>query len=115
MFAALAEALKDGSQERYTQLYRQKAEALVKQADEAAHLIGHTDAPAVNWLTARKARRMLRRAGFNRVYDRWDLRLPSEGAWAHAVGLRLIRVCPVGKFIADVFVSACSYAAVKDD
>lgn len=77
------------------------------------HLIGYTQTPALNWLTPWKARRMLRQAGFGRVYDRWDLRLPDEGGPAHALALRLVRLTPVGKFVADVLVPTCSYAAVK--
>ena len=76
-------------------------------------LVGHTEAPAVNWFTTRKARAMLRRAGFRRIYDRWDLRLPAEGGWVHRVGLGLIRLTPINRLVADTLVSACSYAAVK--
>lgn len=78
------------------------------------HLIGHTQTPAINWFTPRKARRMLHRAGFGRVWDRWDLRLNSEGGRAHRLALRAIRCWPVGKFVADVLVSACAFAAVKE-
>ena len=77
------------------------------------HLIGHTDRPAVNWLTPRKANRLLRRAGFTRVYGRWDLRLPSEGGRMHALVLRAIRSSRLVELLADVLVSACSYAAIK--
>ena len=77
-------------------------------------LIGHTENPAVNWLTSGRARRMLRQAGFTRVYDRWDLRLPTEGGRAHRIVLGLVRRCPFGKLVADALLSACSYAAVKD-
>ena len=76
-------------------------------------LVGHTDAPAVNWLTPRKARRMLTAAGFTRVYDRWDLRLPAEGGRLHRLALTLVHHAPLGKPVADALVSACSYAAVK--
>jgi hypothetical protein len=60
-----------------------------------------------------KARRMLRTAGFRRVYDRWDLRQPSEGGRLHALLLRVIRLSPVTKCMADVLVGGCAYAAVK--
>ncbi len=77
------------------------------------HLIGHTQTPAINWFTPAKARRMLGKAGFRQVYDRWDLRIPSEGDRLHAIALRIIRLCGCTKFIADVLVKDCSYAAVK--
>jgi ubiquinone/menaquinone biosynthesis C-methylase UbiE len=34
------------------------------------HLVGYTDAPAVNWWTPRKAREKLTQAGFAEVWDR---------------------------------------------
>ena len=76
-------------------------------------LIGHTHTPALNWFTPGKARRMLAQAGFRRVYDRWDLRLPEEGGLAHALALRAIRSCGLARLLADIVVPACSYAAVK--
>ena len=57
--------------------------------------------------------RMLRAAGFTRVYDRWDLRLPSEGGRLHAATLAAIRCCGAAKLLADVCVPNCSYAAIK--
>jgi len=76
-------------------------------------LIGHTGAPAIHWFTPRKARRMLSAAGFKRIYDRWDLRSPDEGGRAYRVLLTVIRSSPATKFLADVALPACSYAAVK--
>lgn len=77
------------------------------------HLIGHTDTPAMHWFTPWKARRMLRKAGFRRVYDRWDLRGVCEGGRLHGIALRAVRLCILTRALADVFVPACSYAAVK--
>jgi SAM-dependent methyltransferase len=76
-------------------------------------LIGHTDTPAMHWLTPSRARGMLHAAGFARIYDRWDLRLEAEGGRLHAAALGFIRRCPLGELLADVLVPACSYAAVK--
>jgi ubiquinone/menaquinone biosynthesis C-methylase UbiE len=50
-------------------------------------LIGHTSRPAIHWFTPWKARRMLNRAGFRTVFDRWDLRLPSEGPMWYRLAL----------------------------
>jgi len=77
------------------------------------HLIGHTSTPALNWFTPRKARRMLLDAGFTKIYDRWDLRLPEEGGRIHRFALGIIRLCSMTKLMAEVLVPACSYAAVK--
>lgn len=77
------------------------------------HLLGHTTKPAMNWFTPWKARRMLHAAGFSRVYDRWDLRLPSEGGRAYGIALRAIRASAAIKLLADVLVPCCAYAAVK--
>jgi len=75
-------------------------------------LIGH-GVPAMHWFTPWKARRMLRKAGFSKVYDRWDLRLPSEGGRSYRLALRAIRQVPGARIAADVIVAGCSYAAVK--
>jgi SAM-dependent methyltransferase len=78
------------------------------------HLVGHTEAPAINWFTPGKARRMLRRAGFrNRVFDRWDLRQPSEGSTAYKAGLQVVKLGPMTKLLADVALPGCAFATVK--
>jgi len=76
-------------------------------------LIGGTAFPAIHWFTPAKARRMLRQAGFSRVYDRWDLRLPDEGGRAYKLMLSIVKVSPLAKLVADIAVPCCSYAAVK--
>ncbi|HZV80121.1 MAG TPA: methyltransferase domain-containing protein [Candidatus Binatus sp.] len=76
-------------------------------------LIGHTGAPAIHWFTPAKARAMLATAGFKSVYDRWDLRGTDEGGRTYRVLLSVIRSSTITKFIADVALPACSYAAVK--
>lgn len=78
------------------------------------HLIGHTEAPAINWFTPRKARRMLRQAGFRQVvYDRWDLRQPSEGGTVYRLGLRAVKLGAATKLLADVALPGCAFATVK--
>ena len=81
--------------------------------DKKQHLVGGTQYPAMNWFSPWKARRMLRQAGFRRIYDRWDLRLPSEGGRLYQMVLCFIRLCAVTKFAADVLVPCCAYAAIK--
>jgi ubiquinone/menaquinone biosynthesis C-methylase UbiE len=78
------------------------------------HLVGHTEAPAINWFTPGKARRMLRQAGFQHVvYDRWDLRQPSEGGTAYRLALRVVKMGPMTKLVADVVLPGCAFATVK--
>lgn len=81
--------------------------------DARPHLVGYTKTPAVNWFTPRKASEMLRRHGFQQVYDRWDLRGEHEGGRMYALMLRLIRSTRLSKILADIVISGCSYAAVK--
>lgn len=76
-------------------------------------LVGHTQTPAIHWFTPRKARRMLHAAGFSRVYDRWQLRLPEEEAGLKRAVIRLAHASPVMKLLADTLVPGCAYAAVK--
>lgn len=76
-------------------------------------LIGHTTAPAINWFTPRKARRMLEKAGFRGVWDTWDLRLPEEGGAAYRLALRAIqRVYPL-RLAAFVISAGSAFAATK--
>lgn len=77
------------------------------------HLVGHTETPAINWFTPRKARRMLRQVGFGDIYDRWDLRLSSEGGGVYRLALGSIRSCSLGKLLADLFCEGCAYATVR--
>jgi 2-polyprenyl-6-hydroxyphenyl methylase/3-demethylubiquinone-9 3-methyltransferase len=81
--------------------------------DARPHLVGYTRAPAINWFTPSKARKLLKRHGFKQVYDRWDLRGEDEGGRRYRFALRLIRSNGVTKTLADVLVPGCSYAAVK--
>ncbi len=76
-------------------------------------LIGHTERPAVHWFTPLKARRMLRDVGFTRVYDRWDLRLPSEGGFLYRFALSVVKLNSITKLLADIAVPCCAYAAIK--
>ena len=77
------------------------------------HLVGHNERPALHWFTPWKARRMLRQAGFERVYDRWDLRSPSEGGAKYGLALRVVKMSRVTKLIGDVLAKGCAFAAVK--
>jgi len=76
-------------------------------------LIGHTSYPAVNWFTPWRARIILYKHGFRKVWDRWDLRGEDEGGRIHRWSLRLIRSSRVTKLIADILVPSCSFAAMK--
>ncbi|TAM74936.1 class I SAM-dependent methyltransferase [bacterium] len=76
-------------------------------------LIGGTQFPAIHWFTPPKARRLLERTGFSAIYDRWDLRLPSEGGCLYRLLLGTVRSSPLTKLAADVVVPTCSYAAVR--
>lgn len=78
------------------------------------HLIGHTAAPAINWFTPGKARRMLQQAGFRHaIHDRWDLRRPAEGGAAYRLGLRVVQSSGATKLLADVLLPGCAFATTK--
>jgi ubiquinone/menaquinone biosynthesis C-methylase UbiE len=83
-------------------------------SEKRPELIGHTTFPAIHWFTPWKARRMLRSAGFTAIYDRWDIRQPSEGGAIYRALLGVIRRSAFTKILADIAVPDCSYAAVKD-
>lgn len=82
--------------------------------DAKPHLVGYTRTPAINWFTPKKARALLEKHGFNRVYDRWDLRGDNEGGREYRILLRMIRSSRLTKTLADVVVPGCSYAAIKE-
>jgi len=73
--------------------------------------VGHTEHPAINWFTPWSARRALVRAGFVRVWDRWDLyeRQPTRSGKL----VELARRSRAARIAGDVVVAGCSYAAQK--
>jgi 2-polyprenyl-6-hydroxyphenyl methylase/3-demethylubiquinone-9 3-methyltransferase len=77
------------------------------------HLVGGTEAPAINWFTPWKARRMLRAAGFGTVYDRWNLPRPGGENAVKRLLFGGVRLCFLTKCMADVLVPGCAYAAIK--
>lgn len=77
------------------------------------HLIGGTEHPAIHWFTPSKARRVLERAGFVEVWDRWDLRRPEDDEGIRRRLAEALKRRPLLRPIADVLVSGCSYAARK--
>jgi ubiquinone/menaquinone biosynthesis C-methylase UbiE len=81
--------------------------------DARPHLVGFTRTPAVNWFTPGKARAVLKKHGFKKVYDRWDLRGDDEIGARYRPAFRLVRRSPIARTLADIVVSGCSFAAVK--
>lgn len=79
---------------------------------ERPHLVGYTETPAIHWFTPAKARRKLSEAGFAEVLDRWTLRLANEAGLRRHV-LRLVKISPALRALADVAVEGCAYAARK--
>jgi SAM-dependent methyltransferase len=82
--------------------------------DHRPELVAHTTRPAYHWFTPWKARRELRKAGFCKIYDRWDLRRPQEGGKMYRAALAVIRHDFLTKLVADVMLPDCSYAAIKN-
>jgi SAM-dependent methyltransferase len=76
-------------------------------------LIGCTEHPAINWWTPWNARTRLKSAGFGEVYDRWDLFLPDEFSGYHYWVYSLAKRNRIFRFLADMVIPGCSYAAVK--
>jgi len=81
--------------------------------DSRPHLVGHTRTPAINWFTPRKVRILLKRQGFKRVHDRWDLYLKNEGGKLYRLILCMIRSSAFTRTLADILIPGCSYLAVK--
>ena len=76
-------------------------------------LIGYTHTPAINWFTPWKAKKLLKAAGFKKIYDHWDLLSEQYPGRKKRNLLKLIRSNKALKLLADVIKSECSYLAVK--
>jgi hypothetical protein len=77
------------------------------------NLVGYTETPAIHWWTPRKALTKLREAGFEEVWDRWDLRAENEESGIHHVFLRAAKVIRPLRLLGDVITPDCAYAARK--
>jgi SAM-dependent methyltransferase len=77
--------------------------------------IGHSASPAMHWWTPHSARRRLQAAGFDAIWDRWELRrLEEQSGWRRwlvdaAQHSRVVR-CGL-----DVLIPDCAYAARKQN
>lgn len=92
---------------------RLKRRIMLWSKEQRPDLVGNTQAPALNWFTPAKAHRMLRQAGFRRVYDRWDVPpLPSASSIKRLV-FRMIGSTAATRVLAAVFSQGNSFAAVK--
>jgi SAM-dependent methyltransferase len=76
-------------------------------------LIGGTTRPAYHWYTPWGTRSMLRTAGFDRVLDRWDLKLPDEVAGVRRAILRAAQRSAALRLAGDVALPECAYLALK--
>ncbi|MBU8922846.1 MAG: class I SAM-dependent methyltransferase, partial [Bacteroidales bacterium] len=76
-------------------------------------LIGYTEHPAIHWFTPWKARRILKKHGFRKVYDRWDVSRTSTRRGIKSIVFRIITMGSATKFLADVLRRGCNYTAIK--
>jgi SAM-dependent methyltransferase len=90
---------------------RLKRAIMVWARDNRPAWVGHTQRPAIQWLTPWSARRELRAVGFGDVHDRWDLHAVPGGVRGDV--FRLIRRAPPLKLVADMIIPGLSFAAVK--
>jgi SAM-dependent methyltransferase len=74
--------------------------------------INHTQAPALWWWTPGRARQWLGAAGFDRIWDRWELQAASTTGWKGAL-IRIAVAVPGARCVGDMLVPACDYAARK--
>ena len=75
--------------------------------------INYTQAPALWWWTPGRAHRWLGAAGFDRIWDRWELRVATgTSGWKGAL-IQVAVAVPGARFLADMLVPHCEYAARK--
>jgi len=75
--------------------------------------IGHTSTPAMQWISHRGGKKLLRQIGFEAVWDRWELRRLEEHSGRPRLLLQIIKSSPIAKFLADVCQPGVSFAARK--
>jgi len=75
--------------------------------------IGHSATPAMHWWTPHSARRRLQAAGFEAIWDRWELRqLREESGWRRWI----VNAAQHSRFVRyglDVLIPGCAYMARK--
>jgi len=77
-------------------------------------LVGFTDAPAINWFTPWKTKRLLTKVGFEKNYDQWDLKpLNNNISFCKKIILKIIKSNNIMKIIADFFKCGSAYIAIK--
>ena len=77
------------------------------------HLVGHTEVPAVHWMTPWGMERELREIGFQEVWDRWALRLDDEDTGLRKHFIALAKRYRGVRFLGDVFQTGLGFAARK--
>lgn len=77
-------------------------------------LVGHTHAPALTWWSPWAARRRLQAAGFERVWDRWDLHTHSSSdSRQRQLFCRAAKRSRLVRLAGDVIASGCAYAGQR--
>lgn len=76
-------------------------------------LVGYTVTPALNWFTPWKTERMLKNAGFKKVFHTWDI-LREEELCNKKIILKIIKSNLLTKLVADIFVPTSLYIAKKE-
>lgn len=76
-------------------------------------LVGYTRFPAVHWFTPGMARRLLRKHGFEMIYDRWDVSAAGKVGGLRGRLLKVIASGKPAKYAADMIVHGSNYTAVK--
>jgi len=76
-------------------------------------LVGHTENPALHWWTPQNAKRRLHEAGFDQIWDRWDIHLSQEASGWRRIATQYAKRHRIARRLGDLVVPGCSYAARK--
>lgn len=90
-----------------------KTKIMIWSKNNHPELIGYTDHPAMHWWTPSNTRRRLKTAGFDKIWDRWDLRHPSEDNGILRIMIGFAKRFNYFRIIGDMISPGCSYAARK--
>ena len=75
--------------------------------------MAYAECPAINWFTPLKAKKLLKKAGFKIIYDRWDMIDPNKERLLKKILVKFARLNIITRYLAGMFFGGCEYCAIK--
>ncbi len=84
-------------------------------AESHPWLVHGTSAPAYHWFTPKRAEALLRQAGFGRIVERWEMRLPEEDSGVRGRLAEAARSRRSARLALNLAIEDSAYLAVKPE